>query len=310
MEYNHHIPVLFHETIEMLAIKPDGIYVDGTTGRASHAQAIYERLNEHGLLICIDQDLSAIEYAKKVFNQKPNVIIVHDNFANLKNILKDLNIDKIDGLLLDLGVSSPQLDDPTRGFSYQHDGPLDMRMNQDQTLSASEIVNTGSKGYLINIFEKYGEIRNSHSVVNAILNTRKNQPITTTFQLVDLIKANVNKKELFTNKHPARKYFQALRIAVNKEFEVLENVLQSLGDIIRKDGVVAIITFHSLEDNIVLHNFRDLSKTVMIPGFNIPEKEAQFCLINKKPIVASDTELDENNRSRSAKLRGVRKIRE
>lgn len=310
MEYNTHIPVLFKETIEMLNIKPDGIYVDGTTGRANHAKAIHERLNKNGLLICIDQDIDAINYAKKVFANQDNVIIVHDNFSNLINILKNLNIDKIDGLLLDLGVSSPQLDNPERGFSYQHNGLLDMRMNLDQETNASDIINNASKGYLINIFEKYGEIKNSHGVVNAILNIRKNKKIETTFELVEIIKDNVNKKELFTTKHPARKYFQALRIAVNNEFEVLENVLQSLSSIIRKNGVVAIITFHSLEDNIVLHNFRDLSRDKMIPGFNIPEKEAQFTFINKKPIVANEIELDKNNRSRSAKLRGVRKIKE
>ncbi len=245
-----------------------------------------------------------------MFTNKPNVLIVHDNFANLGQILADHHIDQIDGLLLDLGVSSPQLDDPSRGFSYQHDGPLDMRMNQEQTQSAYDIVNTASKGYLINIFEKYGEVKNSQGVVNAILNTRKDHPITTTFELVDIIKANVNKKELFNTKHPARKYFQALRIAVNQEFEVLESVLQSLGTYIRKDGVVTIITFHSLEDNIVLHNFRELCQSSMIPGFNLVDKEAQFQMINKKPIVASDNELDENNRSRSAKLRGIRKIRD
>ena len=305
MEFIHK-SVLLDECIDSLNIKPDGIYVDGTLGGAGHSLEIVKRL-DGGKLVAFDQDMDAIENARiKLAEYMDRVILIHSNFENLGEKLDENGITGIDGLLLDLGVSSYQLDTPERGFSYMHDAPLDMRMDKSLTESAWDIINIYSEAELSDIIRNYGE-ENWHARIAAfIVERRREKPIETTFELVDIIKAAVPRKARDENLHPAKRTFQAIRIAVNRELDVIEKVIREATEKMNRGGVIAIITFHSLEDRIVKNVFRDLSAGCICP----PEFPVCACntvaklkLLTKKPIISSKEELEENPRARSAKLR-------
>ena len=305
MEFIHK-SVLLDECIDSLNIKPEGIYVDGTLGGAGHSLEIVKRL-DGGKLVAFDQDMDAIENAKiKLADYMDRVILIHSNFENLGEKLDENGITGIDGLLLDLGVSSYQLDTPERGFSYMHDAPLDMRMDKSLTESAWDIINRYSEAELSDIIRNYGE-ENWHARIAAfIVERRSEKPIETTFELVDIIKAAVPRKARDENLHPAKRTFQAIRIAVNRELDVIEKVIREATEKMNRGGVIAIITFHSLEDRIVKNVFRDLSAGCICP----PEFPVCTCntaaklkLLTKKPIISSKEELEENPRARSAKLR-------
>ena len=305
MEFIHK-SVLLDECIDSLNIKPDGIYVDGTLGGAGHSLEIVKRL-DGGKLVAFDQDMDAIENARiKLAEYMDRVILIHSNFENLGEKLDENGITGIDGLLLDLGVSSYQLDTPERGFSYMHDAPLDMRMDKSLTESAWDIINRYSEAELSDIIRNYGE-ENWHARIAAfIVERRREKPIETTFELVDIIKAAVPRKARDENLHPAKRTFQAIRIAVNRELDVIEKVIREATEKMNRGGVIAIITFHSLEDRIVKNVFRDLSSGCICP----PEFPVCTCnnvaklkLLTKKPIISSKEELEENPRARSAKLR-------
>ena len=305
MEFIHK-SVLLDECIDSLNIKPDGIYVDGTLGGAGHSLEIVKRL-DGGKLVAFDQDMDAIENARiKLAEYMDRVILIHSNFENLGEKLDENGITGIDGLLLDLGVSSYQLDTPERGFSYMHDAPLDMRMDKSLTESAWDIINRYSEAELSDIIRNYGE-ENWHARIAAfIVERRSEKPIETTFELVDIIKAAVPRKARDENLHPAKRTFQAIRIAVNRELDVIEKVISEATEKMNRGGVIAIITFHSLEDRIVKNVFRDLSAGCICP----PEFPVCTCntvaklkLLTKKPIISSKEELEENPRARSAKLR-------
>ena len=305
-----HYSVMLNEVIEALNIKSDGIYVDATLGYAGMSKEILKRLDK-GLLIAIDEDLDAIKYSENVLqNIGGNYKIINDNFVNLKEILNKLNITKVDGIIFDLGFSSPQIDEDQRGFSFMSDAVLDMRMNLNNKVSAKDIVNTYSDEKLWDIFFKYGEEKLSKVISKEIVNARKIKEIETTLELVEIIKKAVG-ANYFYKQHPERKIFQALRIEVNKELEVLEKVLPIAIDSLNKNGRIAVITFHSLEDKIVKKKFKDNSEIdEMVKGLpNIPK---EYCpklkLINKKPILPSTKELEENSRSHSAKLRIIERI--
>ncbi|MBP6143613.1 MAG: 16S rRNA (cytosine(1402)-N(4))-methyltransferase RsmH [Proteocatella sp.] len=305
MEFIHK-SVLLDECIDSLNIKPEGIYVDGTLGGAGHSLEIVKRL-DGGKLVAFDQDMDAIENARiKLAEYMDRVILIHSNFENLGEKLDENGITGIDGLLLDLGVSSYQLDTPERGFSYMHDAPLDMRMDKSLTESAWDIINRYSEAELSDIIRNYGE-ENWHARIAAfIVERRREKPIETTFELVDIIKAAVPRKARDENLHPAKRTFQAIRIAVNRELDVIEKVIREATEKMNRGGVIAIITFHSLEDRIVKNVFRDLSAGCICP----PEFPVCTCntvaklkLLTKKPIISSKEELEENPRARSAKLR-------
>lgn len=307
-KFNEHIPVLLNETINSLNIKPDGVYVDGTLGRGGHASKILNLLNSKGKLICVDQDSDSIEYCSKLFEGDTRVIIVKDNFSNLCKILSYLKIDLIDGLLLDLGVSSPQLDNPKRGFSYNKNGPLDMRMNLLSKLDAKTILNNYSENQLINIFKKYGEIKNPKFLVKSIIKTRSIKSFETTFDFLDLLKSNLSKKEI-NNKRFANIYFQAIRIAVNNELECLEKILNDFDKFLKINGIVSIITFHSLEDKLVVKKFKELSANRIPKEIPINIEDRKYCLINPKGINPSELEQLKNYRSKSSKLRIIQKLK-
>ena len=305
MEFIHK-SVLLDEWIDSLNIKPEGIYVDGTLGGAGHSLEIVKRL-DGGKLVAFDQDMDAIENARiKLAEYMDRVILIHSNFENLGEKLDENGITGIDGLLLDLGVSSYQLDTPERGFSYMHDAPLDMRMDKSLTESAWDIINRYSEAELSDIIRNYGE-ENWHARIAAfIVERRREKPIETTFELVDIIKAAVPRKARDENLHPAKRTFQAIRIAVNRELDVIEKVIREATEKMNRGGVIAIITFHSLVDRIVKNVFRDLSAGCICP----PEFPVCTCntvaklkLLTKKPIISSKEELEENPRARSAKLR-------
>lgn len=310
MEFIHK-SVLLDECIESLKIKPDGIYVDGTLGGAGHSLEIVKKLDK-GKLVAFDQDIDAIENAKeKLKEYMDKVILIHSNFENLDEKLREYGINGIDGILLDLGVSSYQLDTPERGFSYMHDAPLDMRMDKSLKESAYDILNYYSEESIDKIIRDYGE-ENWHSrIAKFIVEKRAEKPIETTFELVDIIKAAVPKKARDESLHPAKRTFQAIRIAVNRELDVIEKVVKEAADNMNSGGVISIITFHSLEDRIVKNIFKDLSQGCKCP----PEFPICTCnskptlkIINKKPIISSAEELEENPRARSAKLRCAMKI--
>jgi len=299
-----HVSVLLHESIEGLNIKPDGIYVDMTLGRGGHSLEILKQLTS-GKLIAIDQDIDAINESKIVLkNYLEKVTFVRDNFSNIDTILDSLNIECVDGILGDLGVSSPQFDEGERGFSYRFDAPLDMRMDQRQSLTAKEIVNTYSLNELTRIFREYGEERFAFQISKNIVANREKEPIITTLQLVEIIKHSKPMKELNKAGHPAKQVFQALRIAVNDELNVLSLTVKKCLPLLKKNGRLAIITFHSLEDRIVKQAFVSVSK-VIGDRLNIPtkQKEADYKLITTHPIIPSELEMEENHRSKSAKLR-------
>lgn len=307
-----HYTVLKEESIKGLNIKSDGIYVDCTLGGGGHSERIASQLNENGLLIAFDQDSDALQAAKERLKQyQDRILFIHNNFRNLEDELRNHNIDHVDGILFDLGVSSPQLDRGERGFSYQHDAKLDMRMNQDQELSAFEIVNHWSYNELVSIFFKYGEEKFSKQIARKIEEYRKTNTIETTFQLVDLIKDAIPAPARRKGGHPAKRIFQAIRIAVNDELQAFHDALHQAARMVDVEGRIAVITFHSLEDRICKQAFKKWSTHKQTPK-NLPvipkEYEAPFKLINRKPIVADDNELEENRRSRSAKLRIVEKV--
>ena len=307
----HHISVLLNECIEGLNIRPDGIYVDGTLGGAGHSFQIAARLKD-GKLIGIDRDQVALKAAgERLSGYGERVQLVHSNFCHMAQVLKELNIQGVDGILLDLGVSSPQLDDGQRGFSYMVDAPLDMRMNSADSLSAHTVVNTWSQEELKRILYNYGEERYAPQIAAAICRKRAEKPIETTLELVEIIKNAMPPAALREKQHPAKRSFQAIRIAVNDELGAVEQIMADAVELLNPGGRLCIITFHSLEDRIVKLGMQDAAKGCTCPP-NFPVcvcgKKPKVKLITKKPIVASDEELEENPRSRSAKLRICEKI--
>ena len=307
----HHISVLLDECIEGLNIKPDGIYVDGTLGGAGHSSQIAKRLTA-GRLIGIDRDPVALKAAgERLAPYKDNVTLVHSNFCEMKQVLADLNIPGVDGILLDLGVSSPQLDDGQRGFSYMADAPLDMRMNSEDTLSAHTVVNTWPQEELKRILFAYGEERYAPKIAAAICRRREEKPIETTLELVDIIRSAMPPAALREKQHPAKRSFQAIRIAVNDELGSVEKLLEDAVDLLNPGGRLAIITFHSLEDRIVKLSMTEGSKGCTCPPsfpVCVCGKKPKVKLISRKPIVASEAELERNPRARSAKLRVCEKL--
>ncbi|WP_214562861.1 16S rRNA (cytosine(1402)-N(4))-methyltransferase RsmH [Staphylococcus pseudintermedius] len=303
----HHMSVLLKETVDQLNIKEDGVYVDCTLGGAGHSQYLLNQLSDEGRLIAIDQDMTAINHAKEKLQQDLHkVTFVHNNFRNLANILAELNIDKVDGILYDLGVSSPQLDVPERGFSYQHNAKLDMRMDQTQPLSAYEVVNTWSYETLVKIFFRYGEEKFSKQIARKIEARRQQQPIETTFDLVACIKEGIPAKARRKGGHPAKRVFQAIRIAVNDELAAFEDSLEQAIDHVKVNGRISVITFHSLEDRLCKQMFQEYEKGPDVPrGLPVlPEAYTpKLKRVNRKPIVADATDLEDNHRARSAKLR-------
>jgi len=306
-----HYSVMCNEIIESLNIKPDGIYVDATLGYAGMSSKILSKLNSDGLLIGIDQDKEAREYSDKVLKEiGSNYKILDCNFSELKEKLGEIHISKIDGIIFDLGFSSPQIDDSERGFSFMRDGILDMRMNLDDKLTAKEIVNNYNESELTNIFYQYGEEKLSKVIAKKIINSRKEKEIIKTLELVELIKEAVGANYFYKN-HPERKIFQALRIEVNNELEVIKKALPDGIELLNKGGRMSVISFHSLEDRIVKNIFKEYSEVdPIVKGLpEIPkEYQPKIKIVNKKPILASEEELKENNRSHSAKLRIVERV--
>lgn len=306
MEFVHK-SIMLEEVIESLAIKPNGIYVDGTLGGAGHSSEIAKRLGPEGRLIGIDQDGEAIAAAtKRLEPYRDRVTIVRSNYAQMCQVLKELGISKVDGILLDLGVSSYQLDNAERGFTYREDVPLDMRMDQRQTKTARNIVNEYSETELYHMIRNYGEDKFAKNIAKHIVAARQEAPVETTGQLIEIIKAAIPKKVRATGGHPAKKTFQAIRIELNHELDVLKNNLEDMIDILDDEGRIAIITFHSLEDRIVKNIFRTCERPCICP----PEfpvcvcgRESKGKVITRKPIVPGREELEENSRSKSAKLR-------
>ena len=303
-----HVSVLLNEAIENLNIKEDGIYVDCTLGFAGHSKEILKRIKK-GKLFAFDQDGEAINYSKKILGQiSNNYEIINSNFVNIKSELNKRGIQKVDGILFDLGVSSVQLDEAERGFSYHKDAKLDMRMNQDQGFSAYDVVNTYSFEQLVKIFYEYGEEKYSKSIANGIIKAREEKNIETTLELSEIIKNNVPEKYK-RNSHPARKVFQAIRIEVNKELDVFTKALNDAIEMLNKNGRICIITFHSLEDKIAKKRFKELSEVdKMVKGLpEIPDEyKPTIKIINK--IKPSKEEIENNNRSRSAILRVAEKL--
>ena len=311
MKEFHHISVLLNECLEGLDIKPDGIYVDGTLGGAGHSSQIAKRLRT-GRLIGIDRDPIALQAAgERLAPYKDNVTLVHSNFCEMQQVLQELGIDGVDGILLDLGVSSPQLDDGERGFSYMADAPLDMRMNGEDVLSAHTVVNTWPQEELKRILYTYGEERYAPQIAAAICRRRAEAPIDTTLQLVDVIRSAMPPAALREKQHPAKRSFQAIRIAVNDELGSVEKAMEVAIPLLNKGGRLAVITFHSLEDRIVKNAMAAAAKGCTCPP-NFPVcvcgKKPKIKLISRKPIVASEEELEINPRSRSAKLRVCEKL--
>ena len=301
-----HYSVLLNEAVEGLDIKEDGIYVDCTLGGAGHSLEILKRL-KNGKLYAFDQDNVALENAKeKLAEYSDKVVFIKSNFVNLKEKLAELGVHEVDGVLYDLGVSSPQLDTPERGFSYNYDTRLDMRMDTDAKISAYEVVNEYSYHDLVKIFYRYGEENFSKQIARNIEKKREQKPIETTFELVEIIKESIPAAKRRSGGHPAKRVFQAIRIAVNNELSVFEDSLEQAIDIVSVGGRISVITFHSLEDRICKQIFNSYSKSKDIPK-NLPimpeESLSKLKVITRKPIYPSDIELEENNRSRSAKLR-------
>lgn len=303
-----HISVLLKETIEGLDVKSNGIYVDLTLGRGGHSEALLNKLDD-GLLIGVDQDITAIEFCEKKLNQTQKKFkLVHSNFVNIKNILKEIGIDKVDGIMMDLGVSSPQFDNPERGFSYREDAELDMRMNQNDSLTAKTIVNTYTFNELCRVFRDYGDERFAPQIANNIIKRRSEGEIKTTFELVEIIKRSKPMKELSKPGHPAKQVFQALRIEVNDELNVLKKALRDCLEVLKPNGRLAVITFHSGEDKIVKSIFKEKT-TIQGSRLDLPSdnKTLEYELINNKVILPSEDELKENRRSQSAKLRIIKR---
>lgn len=310
MEFKH-ISVLLNECLEGLDIKKNGTYVDCTLGGAGHSSHILEKLSSEGTLIGIDQDNDALRAAKEKLRDYSNVKFVHNNFYNIDSILTSLNIPKVDGILMDLGVSSYQLDEGERGFSYMKNAPLDMRMDRDREFSAYEVVNTYSEEDLYRIIRDYGEEKFAKRIAKFIVDKRADKPIETTLELVDIIKASIPAKARREGPHPAKRTFQAIRIEVNGELAILNKAIEDGVEHLNKGGRMAIITFHSLEDRIVKLKYRELANPCTCP------KEFPVCICGKKPLVKiisrkaiepSKEEVEQNPRSRSAKLRILEKL--
>ena len=307
----HHVSVLLDECLEGLNIKPDGVYVDGTLGGAGHSSEIVKRLTT-GRHIGIDRDPVALKAAgERLAPYADKVTLVHSNFCEIKQVLEDLNIDGVDGILLDLGVSSPQLDDGSRGFSYMVDAPLDMRMNGEDVLSAYDVVNSWSQEELKRILYDYGEESYAPQIALAICRRRENKPIETTLELVDVIRSAMPAAALREKQHPAKRSFQAIRIAVNDELGSVEKVMKDAIPCLNKGGRLAVITFHSLEDRIVKNAMANAAKGCTCPP-NFPVcvcgKKPQVKIITRKPVVSGEEELQRNPRARSAKLRVCEKL--
>lgn len=308
-----HVSVLLHETVDSLNVKPDGIYVDGTLGRAGHAKYLISKLTT-GHLYAFDKDEQALKESRENLKDVlDKATLIHADFSRMKEELHARGVEKVDGIMMDLGVSSPQFDDSQRGFSYRFDARLDMRMNQEQDLDAEKVVNTYSEQELTRILKEYGEERYAYAIAKAIIKKRTIQPIKTTFELVDVIKSALPAKELRKKGHPAKQTFQAIRIEVNNELGALQKGIEEALDLLDVNGRCAIITFHSLEDRIVKNTFKDYSSAPFVEP-RIPLKveqmeQASFQLINRKPILATQEELDENHRSHSAKLRVIERIK-
>lgn len=302
-----HKTVLLHEAVDGLNIQPDGIYVDCTLGGAGHSELILSKLSSKGRLYAFDQDDTAIAHANvKLAQYQDKLTIIKSNFSNLKEELLAYGVYHVDGVLYDLGVSSPQLDTPERGFSYHHDAPLDMRMDKQSTVSAYDVINTWRYEDLVRIFFQYGEEKFSKQIARKIETAREVKPIETTFELVELIKEAIPAPARRKGGHPAKRIFQAIRIAVNDELGVFEKSLQDAMSILNPGGRISVITFHSLEDRICKVAFKKASELPQLPP-GLPmipkEYEPELRLITRKPIVPTEEELEDNNRARSAKLR-------
>jgi 16S rRNA (cytosine1402-N4)-methyltransferase len=313
MEFEHK-PIMQEECIEFLNIRKDGVYIDGTLGGAGHSSEILRRLGPKGLLIGIDQDTNAIEAATRKLQSidtQGSFVTIHTNFENIEEVIKAQKLNAVDGILMDLGVSSHQLDEGERGFSYQQDAPLDMRMNKRQTVDAAAVVNTYSQKDLARIIRDYGEEKWAARIAEFIVKKREAQKITTTGELVDIIKAAIPAAARREGPHPAKRTFQAIRIEVNRELEVLENVVKNVTRLLNPGGRAAIITFHSLEDRIVKKAFAEQAQGCTCPG-DFPKcvcgRVPQIRLVTRKPVTASPKELEENPRARSAKLRVAEKL--
>ena len=309
----HHVTVMLYETIDMLDVKPDGIYVDATLGGAGHSEYLLSKLSEKGHLYAFDQDQNAIDNAQKrlaPYIEKGMVTFIKDNFRNLRVRLHEAGVQEIDGICYDLGVSSPQLDQRERGFSYKKDAPLDMRMNQEANLTAYEVVNHYDYHELVRIFFKYGEDKFSKQIARKIEQARELKPIETTTELAEIIKSAKPAKELKKKGHPAKQIFQAIRIEVNDELGAADESIQQAMDMLALDGRISVITFHSLEDRLTKQLFKEAS-TVEVPKglpFIPDDLKPKMELVSRKPILPSKEELEANNRSHSAKLRVARKI--
>ena len=307
MEFNHY-SVLLGETIEYLNVRPGGIYVDGTLGGGGHAYEVCRRLNGQGKFIGIDQDADAIRAAgERLAEYGDLVTIVRSNYSNMRQVLNDLGIQKVDGIVLDLGVSSFQLDTPERGFTYRSvDAPLDMRMDDRQTLTAKDIVNEYSEMELFRIIRDYGEDKFAKNIAKHIVNARKEKPILTTGQLNEIIDAAIPMKMKVTGGHPSKRTYQALRIELNHELDVLKDTLDEMIDLLNDDGRICIITFHSLEDRIVKTIFKNNENPCTCPSdfpICVCGKKSKGHVVTRKPILPSEEELEKNSRSKSAKLR-------
>ena len=308
MEFKH-VSVLLEECLEALNIKKDGTYVDCTLGGAGHSKEILKRI-EMGKLIGIDQDQDALHNAKTILSQYSNVILVHSNFEMIKSIIEDHAPEGVDGILMDLGVSSYQLDEGERGFSYMKDAPLDMRMNQDDPFSAYEVVNEYDEEKIYRIIRDYGEEKFAKRIAGFIAKARQEKPINTTLELVEIIKNAIPARARREGPHPAKRTFQAIRIEVNRELTILKDTIEDAVDGLKPGGRLAIITFHSLEDRIVKNTYRDLMDPCTCPK-NMPcvcGKTATVQILTRKPILPSELEIEENPRSRSAKLRVLEKL--
>ena len=309
----HHVTVLLHETIDYLDVKPDGVYVDATLGGAGHSEYLLSKLSPKGHLYAFDQDATAIEHAKKrlaPYIEKGMVTFVQDNFRHLKLQLEKLGVDEIDGICYDLGVSSPQVDERERGFSYKQDAPLDMRMNRHADFSAYQVVNDYDYHDLVRIFFKYGEDKFSKQIARKIEQARQIKPIETTTELAEIIKSAKPAKELKKKGHPAKQIFQAIRIEVNDELGAADESIQQAIDLLAVDGRISVITFHSLEDRLTKQLFKEAS-TVDVPKglpFIPDDLKPKLELISRKPILPSAEELELNNRAHSAKLRVAKKV--
>lgn len=306
-----HKPVLLEECIQALAIRPEGIYLDGTLGRAGHSREIARRLTS-GRLICVDRDQAALDAAEeRLAPWRDKVTLVHSNFGELDAILDGLGLDGVDGMLFDLGVSSPQLDDPSRGFSYMADAPLDMRMDKTDTLTARTVVNEWPQEELRRILWQYGEERYASAIAGAIVRARDQGGIETTLQLVDVLRAAMPAAALREKQHPAKRTFQAIRIAVNDELAAVDKMVRAAVPRLNAGGRLAVISFHSLEDRIVKNALAEFAKGCTCPPdfpVCVCGKKPQVKLVNRKPIVSGPAELEENPRARSAKLRVAEKL--